>query len=116
MPNGGYTLGSLAHRMSQKGWEEPDDPLLSRHSVEIRGLHTPAFLAAQGGLLYASLDSRRGRPLPPSSQKSGAGIGHSFVPGGLFERERQLGAGPYVSISSRSTVTFDLQMMSVRSV
>jgi hypothetical protein len=85
-------------RVAEVGREEPDDPLLSRHSAGIGGLHTPAFLAAQGGLLYASLESRRGRPLTPSSQKSGAGIGHGRVPDGLFERERQLGAGPYVSI------------------
>jgi hypothetical protein len=84
--------------MTLRGRQEPDDPLLSRHLAGIGGLQTPAFFPTQGGLLYASLDRRRARPLPPSSQKSGAGIGHSRVPDGLFERERQLGAGPYVSI------------------
>jgi hypothetical protein len=58
-------------RMTLRCRQEPDDPLLSRHLAGIGGLQTPAFFPTQGGLLYASLDRRRGRPLPPLSQKSG---------------------------------------------
>ncbi len=64
------------------GREAPDDPLLTEPPPHGNvGLHVIAFLAAQGGLLDALPDGRRGRPLTASSQKSGAGIGHSLAAG-----------------------------------
>jgi hypothetical protein len=78
--------------------EEPDDPLLSGHSTGDRaGLHSLA-IGGPSGLVSASSDGRRGRPLTAPSQKSSAGIGHSRVANGFLECRRQLGSGPYVGI------------------
>ena len=86
--------------MTESGREEPDGPLLSRHSAGLGGLHSFASLAPQSGLLNSSFDGRRGRPLTPSSQKSSAGISYGRVANRLSKRrrQRQLSAGPYVSI------------------
>ena len=92
--NDRFVARNSADRAPGFGREEPDDPLLSRHAIGVHVLHALAFLAAQGGLLNAPPDGRRGRPLTPSSQKSSAGIGHSRVADGWIKRQRQLSAGP----------------------
>ena len=84
--NGRFRERILMQWNAAFGREEPDGRLQSGHLTGIGGLHSLAFLAAQGALLNASPDDRRGRPLTASSQKSSAGIGHSRVLDGLFER------------------------------
>jgi hypothetical protein len=74
--------------------EEPDDPLLSGHSTGDRaGLHSLA-IGGPSGLVSASSDGRRGRPLTAPSQKSSAGIGHSRVADELFKRHAAARGGP----------------------